>query len=72
MRPSTFLFLNNRDGVPYQAYEYICRHGYESQTCGVGTDNLCPEVGRIMVEWENSMFKQFRERLVVRNSLLGG
>lgn len=71
MRPDTFIYVTNRDGVPWQAAEFVCQHGYESQTCGVGIDNLCPQVGHQMIEWWNGLPKQWREREVVRSEIIG-
>ena len=68
--PHTFVYVENRDGVPYQASEYICQHGYESASCGVSRE--CPAVGQSMILWWNGLDKQMREREVDRTRLING
>ena len=68
--PHTFTYVTNRDGVPWQASEYICRHGYESQTCSVGENNMCPQVGQQMITWWNNLPKQMRDREVDRTRII--
>lgn len=66
--PHTFLYDYNRNGIPWRANEYICPHGYESQTCGV--DWTCAPVGLRMVSWLNNLPGQWRDRAVVRDRLI--
>ena len=70
MQRGTFLYIYNRNGSPYQAREYICQHGYESQTCGV--DFICGPVGQSMINWWNSLPAQMREREVDRTRMING
>lgn len=68
--PHTFVYEVNRNGVPWRATEYICRHGYESATCGVEIG--CPQVGEMMLDWWNDLPSQWRAREVVRTGMLNG
>lgn len=45
--------------------DYVCSHGYDSQTCGV--TRQCPEVGRQMVEWYGTLPRQSHVRLAKRS-----
>ena len=70
MQRGTFIYRENRHGVPWQAVEYICEHRYESQTCGV--DPICGPVGQAMLLWWNSRPEQFKAREVVRTRMING
>lgn len=70
MQRGTFIYLENRQGVPWQATEYICQHGYMSQTCGV--DPICAPVGQAMLIWWNNLPVQWRDREVVRTRMING
>lgn len=70
MQRGTFLYVNNRNGVPWQAVGYICQHGYDSATCGV--DPICAPVGESMITWWNGLPPQWAGREVVRSRMING
>jgi hypothetical protein len=69
-QPSTFVYRVNRNGIPFEAIEYVCRHGHLSATCEV--DEYCLPTGVILLEWWNNLPSQWRDREVVRSRMLNG
>lgn len=69
MAASTFTYRENRNGVPYEAIGYNCRHDNESSEC---PDEYCGPVGQHMLEWWNNLPSQWRDREVVRTRLING
>jgi hypothetical protein len=71
MTPHTFTYDYNRHGEPWRANGYICEHGNDMATCTEG-DQIHRLVGERMVEWLNNTFIQMRDRVIVRDRILGG
>lgn len=51
-----------------QVADFVCSHGYDSQTCGV--TQVCPEVGQKMLEWYASLDRQTHVRIAKRTMMV--
>lgn len=70
MTPHTFITDENRNGRPWRATGYVCRHGVQMRFCPEEPDGAVVE--EAMVAWWNESFTQMQDRLTVRDNILHG
>lgn len=68
MRRGTFITVENRNGRPWQAVGYVCRHEVSMAECRDCPDG--PGVAQAMIDWWNNSFTQMQDRIVVRDRMI--